>query len=204
MLKDDRVAVHTPTIHPNSEELVIGKIKFTTHDLGGHEAARRLWKDYFTVSAEWKNHAPRCSACPYPANGCELYIPPYPQVVDGVVYIVDALDRERFPEAKKELDALLTDELLQSCPFLVLGNKIDVPSAASEDELRMALGLHQTSGKDPNATANRDSGVRPIELFMCSVVRKMGYADGFRWMAQFLWGPYQKVHYHYYIYIYTI
>ena len=107
-------------------------------------------------------------------------------MVDGVVYIVDALDRERFPEAKKELDALLTDELLQSCPFLVLGNKIDVPSAASEDELRMALGLHQTSGKDPNAAANRDSGVRPIELFMCSVVRKMGYADGFRWMAQFL------------------
>lgn len=36
--------------------------------------ARKLWRDYF-------------------ASG-----------VDGVVFIVDAVDRERFPEAKRELD----------------------------------------------------------------------------------------------------
>lgn len=36
--------------------------------------ARKLWRDYF-------------------ASG-----------VDGVVFIVDAVDRTRFPEAKKELD----------------------------------------------------------------------------------------------------
>lgn len=34
------------------------------------------------------------------------------------------------------LQSLLTDENLQSVPFLVLGNKIDMPSAVSEDELR--------------------------------------------------------------------
>ncbi|CAI5742727.1 unnamed protein product [Hyaloperonospora brassicae] len=152
MLKDDRVAVHEPTLHPNSEELIIGKLRLRTFDLGGHETARRLWRDYFAT-------------------------------VDGVVFVVDALDRERFPESKRELDTLLGYDELANVPFLVLGNKIDVPRAASEDELRSALGLNETYGKEARAA---DASIRPIELYMCSVVRRMGYADGFRWMAQFL------------------
>jgi GTPase SAR1 family protein len=55
--------------------------------------------------------------------------------------IVDAVDRERFPEAKRELDALLTSEELASVPFLVLGNKIDLGRAASEEDLRYQLGV---------------------------------------------------------------
>ena len=88
------------TLHhrADQDELIIGKIRFKTFDLGGHETggysmyrmlcclmnnhlimhhvnlARKLWRDYF-------------------ASG-----------VDGVVFIVDAVDRARFPEAKKELD----------------------------------------------------------------------------------------------------
>jgi len=154
MLKEGRVAIHNPTLHPNQDELIIGKIRFKTFDLGGHETARKLWKDYF-------------------ASG-----------VDGVVFLVDAVDRERFPESKRELDALLTSEELANVPFLVLGNKIDLGKAASEEELRYNLGLHDTYGKEPRA--DRPPNVRPIELYMCSVVKKMGYGDGFKWIAQFL------------------
>lgn len=32
--------------------------------------------------------------------------------VDAIVYLVDAADRERFPESKRELDALLSDDNL--------------------------------------------------------------------------------------------
>lgn len=147
--------------------------------------ARKLWRDYF-------------------ASG-----------VDGVVFIVDAVDRARFPEAKKELDvslclhvsgtyctsatpptsvkvficlivcfffssgnmqALLLSDELANVPFLVLGNKIDLGSAPSEEDLRYQLGLYETYGKEPRA--ERNPSIRPVELYMCSVVRKMGYGDG--------------------------
>ena len=114
--------------------------------------ARKLWRDYF-------------------ASG-----------VDGVVFIVDATDRERFPEAKRELDvrndrwccvlfptlsfwwdvvfiiflqALLTSEELANVPFLILGNKIDLGRAASEEELRYQLGLFETYGKEVVCTRCR-------------------------------------------------
>ena len=66
-------------------------------------------------------------------------------------------------------------------PFLVLGNKIDHPNAVSEEDLMAFLNLKgTTTGKDRAAR----NDVRPLELFMCSVVQRFGYGDGFRWLAQ--------------------
>ena len=77
---------------------------------------------------------------------------------------------------KAELDALLSMEDLQKVPFVILGNKIDHPDAVSEDELRHQLGLYQTTGKGKVPL----EGIRPIEVFMCSVVMRQGKSINYK------------------------
>eukprot|EP01126_Amoeba_proteus_P009477 TRINITY_DN13591_c0_g1_i3.p1 TRINITY_DN13591_c0_g1~~TRINITY_DN13591_c0_g1_i3.p1 ORF type:complete len:230 (-),score=36.55 TRINITY_DN13591_c0_g1_i3:242-931(-) len=47
MLKDDKLQQHFPTQKPTMEELTLGGITFQTYDLGGHEIARRIWREYY-------------------------------------------------------------------------------------------------------------------------------------------------------------
>ena len=82
----------------------------------------------------------------------------------------------------KTFQCWLTDEELKTTPFLILGNKVDKRTAVSEDEFRRGMSVMNTTGKNTIAL----SGVRPIEVYMCSVVKKWGYSDGFRWLANFI------------------
>lgn len=102
------------------------------------------------------------------------------------------------------LQSLLTDEQVVNAPVVILGNKIDLPGAASEEELRYTLGIaNLTTGKVMETFQIRlflngyhyyIQGVvprtsingRPLELFMCSVLRREGYGEAFRWLSQYL------------------
>ena len=103
--------------------------------------------------------------------------------VNGIIFMVDAADRERFDDARMELQKLLNNDQLRQVPFLILGNKIDIPGAAGEAELRSALGVHMTTGK---AGQKLDPSIRPIEVFMCKVTQKKGYGEGFVWISNYV------------------
>ena len=102
--------------------------------------------------------------------------------VNAIVFIVDAADEARLPEAQAELNSLLSMDELAKVPFLVLGNKIDLPRCLPADRLAPALGLTVTTGKEGGPVGD----VRPIELFMCSIVRRSGYGEGFRWLSNYI------------------
>lgn len=109
----------------------------------------------------------------------------YLPAVNGVVFLVDCADHDRLTESKTELDALLGDETICNVPVLVLGNKIDRPEAISEGGLRGAFALDgQVTGK--GNVSLKELNVRPLEIFMCSVLKKQGYGEGFRWLSQYI------------------
>lgn len=63
----------------------------------------------------------------------------YFPAVDAIVFLVDCADLERINESREELISLLQDEQVAAAPILVLGNKIDKPSALGEDQLKHYL-----------------------------------------------------------------
>ena len=65
----------------------------------------------------------------------------YFQATSGLIFVVDSSDRERLPEAKEELDRLLTENELNEVPVLVFANKQDRPGAMCVNEVSDSLCL---------------------------------------------------------------
>mmetsp|Transcript_268 Transcript_268/g.900 ORF Transcript_268/g.900 Transcript_268/m.900 type:complete len:596 (-) Transcript_268:24-1811(-) len=150
-LKTGRLQQITPTLHPYSEFVTIGKREFDITDCGGHEVARGSWDQYYSS-------------------------------VDCIFFFVDAIDKDRLPEAKQELDNLRGKLELATVPIAVFGNKTDVRQAAcTKAELSVALGLEDLLMSQGDAKAPKD--VRPLELFMMSVIREE-CTEPFNWFQK--------------------
>lgn len=76
----------------------MGSLKFTTYDLGGHsQGTERVARaDQLLVSPNLSS----LFTCISARRVWKDYFP----AVDAIVFLVDAFDRERFQEAKAELD----------------------------------------------------------------------------------------------------
>ncbi len=104
----------------------------------------------------------------------------------------DCTDRSRLSLAAEELRGVLSDPALMSSrqdgippPVAVIANKIDAPGAMGEAEVLYGLGIyHVRTGKVEGD--NGEEHGRPLEVFMCSLLKRQGYGEAFRWIARFL------------------
>ena len=70
-------------------------------------------------------------------------------------------------------------------PQSIFGNKVD-KKEASKEEFRVALGppFHMSKGKDTNQ--QNSGGTETIEVFMCNIMKKTVFSNGFDWLSGFL------------------
>eukprot|EP01080_Neovahlkampfia_damariscottae_P000396 gene396-6810_t len=152
VLKSGKIGSFLPTQFPNQDELSVGNTNLKAIDLGGHELVRKLWEDYISED------------------------------VSGIVYIIDAADKKKFNDSKRELHKLLKNEQTKDIPFLILGNKIDRSGAVSEDELKDIFEI-ETTGKTVLSKKEKGYSQRPIDIFMCSIIEEVGYGPGIIWLC---------------------
>ncbi|ALC48149.1 maker262 [Drosophila busckii] len=94
--------------------------------------------------------------------------------VEGVIFVVDAADSQRFPEAMCELHALLDVSELRNSVVLVFANKQDLPHAVAPEDLAVKLRLHELGQrwKVHGASANSGHGVQEGMELLYRMIRQ--------------------------------
>ena len=90
--------------------------------------------------------------------------------LDGIIFIVDSVDRTRLEEVRYELEKLTKVIALQGVPVLIYANKQDAPRAMRAG----AIGDRLNMGR---LFVNRNWYIQP-----CSVLRGEGLYDGLEWI----------------------
>mmetsp|Transcript_5397 Transcript_5397/g.7278 ORF Transcript_5397/g.7278 Transcript_5397/m.7278 type:complete len:191 (+) Transcript_5397:108-680(+) len=95
----------------------------------------------------------------------------------AVVFLVDACDRNRFSEARDELDALVNEGAIEGCPLAILVNKSDLDGAATPEEVAGAIGFEELA---------MIHGEEEMAIFRTSIVLGEGYTEAFQWLSSML------------------
>jgi ADP-ribosylation factor-like protein 1 len=99
----------------------------------------------------WEIHYPGCSA---------------------VIFVIDAADIERLPEARDILRIhLINNPILERVPALIIANKQDLPQAIQAPMLIQLLNLHL------------DMKERTFAVFDCSALTGKGVVEAFAWLV---------------------
>ncbi len=164
-LKLGEVVSTAPTVGFNVEEITVSGITMSVWDIGGQTKLRQCEMSFLAFLA-------------FPGFLIFLFPTVWKHYYDGtvaVIFVVDSSDRERFPEARNELEQMGSDSELRDWTLLVLANKSDLPNAASVAELSQELGL-----------TGAVKGPQCYHVQQCCALKKEGIQEGFAWLADTL------------------
>ena len=95
---------------------------------------------------------------------------------DGLIFVVDSNDKDRFEEASEELGKLLIEEELQGLPLLVFANKQDLKQSASPDDIVSNLNLKSLKGRPwlvQGTSATSGQGLKEgLDLFAKELLKR--------------------------------
>ena len=94
----------------------------------------------------------------------------YYQGTEGLIFVVDSSDTERFDLAAQELHSLLANDEMRDAKVLVFANKQDLPNSVSAAEVADKLNLRLLRSHDWYIQA-------------CSATTGMGIYEGLDWLA---------------------
>jgi len=170
-----------PTDRPSQNEFRHGRIQFQAWDMGGHEAVRHMWMEYFEGGSA--------------STGSKL----------AILFCIDAADPARVEEAGYELDNLLIHNIKNENaeggesingggstkgstkddedappvpPVAILLNKCDL-----EDQ---ALSTSEICERIDYQNLVQQYSSERVAIFRISVLRGEGYQDAFQWISNFL------------------
>lgn len=95
----------------------------------------------------------------------------YYQNTNGLIFVVDSTDDDRFKEAKEELHLLLSDDEMRDAKVLIYANKQDLPQAKSPSILSEKLNLR--------GLTKHEWHIQP-----CSAVTGAGLYEGLDWLSK--------------------
>lgn len=122
-----------PTFGINIEIYKYRSLEFVVYDLGGHTPLRETLWEKFVSSA------------------------------DGIVFVLDSTDKDRFNLAAKEFQKALNYN--QSAPVLFLINKIDLESAATNEDVMKFIDFGELTRKQREYNLGRTSALTGELLF---------------------------------------
>jgi len=92
---------------------------------------------------------------------------------DGLIYVVDCLDRERVNKAASEFRQILDDPLMRNSAILVFANKQDLKGSLTPAEVCESLGLMDLKGRQWHVQAS-------------VAIRGEGLYEGLDWLSNTL------------------